>query len=48
MTIRTTGRGSGNTDVWSWGRLWEVGVALVGVCVREGKEGVQGRLGELS
>lgn len=48
MTIRTTGKGSGNTDLWSWERFWEVGVALVGMCVREGKEGVQTGLGECS
>ena len=47
MTIRTTGKGAGLTDSWSWGRFWENGVALVGMCVREGMQGVQTRLGEL-
>ena len=47
MTIRTTGRGAGNSDVWAWGRFWEVGVALVGMCVKGGMEGVQTGLGEL-
>ncbi|CAD6593126.1 MAG: hypothetical protein ASARMPREDX12_006852 [Alectoria sarmentosa] len=46
MTIRTTGKGAGNTDTWSWGQFWEVGVALAGMCVREGKAGVQTELGE--
>ena len=27
--------------------MWETGVALAGMCVREGKEGVQTGLGEL-
>ena len=52
MTIRTTGRGAGrgggNSDRYTWGRLWEVGVTLVGKCVRAGKEGVQTKLGEYS
>ena len=47
MTIRTTGKGAGYTDTWSWGQFWEVGIALAGMCVREGKEGVQTHLGEL-
>ncbi|CAD6571069.1 MAG: hypothetical protein ASARMPRED_004192 [Alectoria sarmentosa] len=38
--------GAGNTDTWSWGQFWEVGVALAGMCVREGKEGVQTELGD--
>ena len=46
VTIRTTGKGDGHTDVYSWGRFWEVAVALVGVCVAAGKEGVETRLGE--
>ena len=46
MTIRSTGKGQGRSDMWSWGKLWEVGVALTGVCARDGKEGVQTRLGE--
>ncbi|CAF9918332.1 MAG: hypothetical protein ALECFALPRED_000647 [Alectoria fallacina] len=46
MTIRTTGKGAGHTDTWSWGQFWEVGIALAGMCVREGKEGVQTRLGD--
>lgn len=46
LTIRTTGKGVGNTDHWSWGQFWEVGVALVGVCVGVGKEGVETGLGE--
>ena len=45
ITIRTTGMGLGETDTWSWGKFWEVGAALVGVCVSKGKEGVQTRLG---
>lgn len=46
FTIRTTGDGPGRADVWSWANFWEVGVALVGMCVREGKEGVETVLGE--
>ena len=46
ITIRTTGPEPGYSDTWSWGRMWEVAVALVGVCVREGKMGVQTGLGE--
>ena len=46
MTIRTTGEGSGATDLWSWSEAWEVGVALAGMCGGRGKEGVQTRLGE--
>lgn len=47
ITIRTTGKGAGRTDMWSWGQFWEGAVAVAGVCVREGKEGVQTGLGEL-
>lgn len=47
ITIRTTGKGAGRTDVWSWGQFWEGAVAVAGMCVREGKEGVQTGLGEL-
>ena len=50
MAIRTTGpgaaRGRGQSDTYSWGRFWEVGVTLAGKCVRAGKEGVQTKLGE--
>ncbi|KAL9065078.1 MAG: hypothetical protein Q9161_008462 [Pseudevernia consocians] len=46
ITIRTTGTGDGHTDVWTWSKMWEVAVALLGMCVREGKEGVETLLGD--
>ena len=42
MTIGT----DGVTDWFNWYQIWEVGVALNGVCVRSGRSGTQARLGE--
>lgn len=39
--IRTTGP----RDITSWYALWGVGVALAGVCTRQGKEGVETKIG---
>ncbi|MCJ1458206.1 hypothetical protein MMC28_008577 [Mycoblastus sanguinarius] len=41
MTIGT----DGVTDWFNWYQIWEVGVALNGVCVRSGRSGTQARLG---
>lgn len=42
MEIDTTGVRS---DTASWRDFWEIGVALNGVCIRNGKEGFQFNIG---
>ena len=44
MSIQTTSL----SDTFSWYQAWEAGVALTGMCVRQGRCGSRGLLGRLS
>ena len=42
LEIGTTGVGS---DMASWRDFWEIGVAINGMCIREGRQGFQINIG---